>query len=68
MEDEDAEKVAEALNERYRTAYIAGAYRGDTEHIPQQMLMPDIKDPKLYLLKCIVSHSHGQGPLQYGIF
>ncbi|TPX43863.1 hypothetical protein SeLEV6574_g04831 [Synchytrium endobioticum] len=53
MEDEDAEKVAEALNERYRTAYIAGAYRGDTEHIPQQMLMPDIRDPKLYLLKCI---------------
>ncbi|KAI9100527.1 hypothetical protein DFS34DRAFT_489097 [Phlyctochytrium arcticum] len=52
-EDMDAEEIAERMKQRYgRSDLGRGLYRGDVDHVPQRMLMPDIKDPKLWLCQC----------------
>ena len=52
---EDAEEVERRLKERYgRGAYAerAGVYSGDLAHVPMQFLLPSVKDPNLWLVKC----------------
>jgi transcription elongation factor SPT5 len=54
-EEVDAEEIAARLKERYgRTDFSRGAFRGDVEHVPQNVLIPSLEDPKLWLLSCRV--------------
>lgn len=52
-EDQDAEKLAETLKQRYRRTH--GVYRGDTTTsgtVSQKLLMPSINDPAIYAIRC----------------
>lgn len=52
-EDQDAEKLAETLKQRYRRTH--GVYRGDTTQsgtVSQKLLMPSINDPAIYAIRC----------------
>ena len=53
-EDQDAEKLAETLKQRYRKTHTV--YRGDTTAsgtVSQKLLMPSINDPAIYGIRCI---------------
>lgn len=53
-EDQDAEKLAETLKQRYRKTHTV--YRGDTNAsgtVSQKLLMPSINDPAIYGIRCI---------------
>jgi transcription elongation factor SPT5 len=50
-DDLDAEELAAQLKERYsRSDY--GVFRGDKETVPQNVLIPGVRDPKLAMVKC----------------
>ncbi|CUM67254.1 uncharacterized protein PRCAT00004947001 [Priceomyces carsonii] len=52
-EDQDAEKLAETLKQRYRRTHAV--YRGDTaanDAVSQKLLMPSINDPSIYAIRC----------------
>ncbi|RCK55421.1 Transcription elongation factor SPT5 [Candida viswanathii] len=52
VEDEDAEKLAEELKQRYRKSHTA--YRGETAAsgtVSQKLLMPSINDPSIYAIR-----------------
>lgn len=50
QDEMDAEELAEQLKQRY--ASQSQGFRGDVDHIPQHLLMPDVKDPKLWCIRC----------------
>lgn len=53
-EDQDAEKLAETLKQRYRKTH--GVYRGDTTAsgaVSQKLLMPSINDPAIFAIRCV---------------
>ncbi|TPX32226.1 hypothetical protein SmJEL517_g04657 [Synchytrium microbalum] len=52
-EDQDAEKIAARMNQRYSGHYQSGQYRGDYERVPREVLKPQVGDPRLWLLKCV---------------
>jgi hypothetical protein len=52
--EEDAEQIAERLEQRYGRQDYRG-FRGDLEHVPQSLLIPSVNDPKLWLVRCKVS-------------
>lgn len=52
-EDQDAEKLAETLKQRYRKTHTV--YRGDTAAsgtVSQKLLMPSINDPAIFAIRC----------------
>ena len=52
-EDQDAEKLAETLKQRYKKTH--GAYRGESAAngvVSQKLLMPSINDPAIYAIRC----------------
>lgn len=52
-EDQDAEKLAETLKQRYRKTHTV--YRGDSATsgpASQKLLMPSINDPSIYAIRC----------------
>lgn len=52
-EDQDAEKLAETLKQRYRKTHTV--YRGDNATsgtVSQKLLMPSINDPSIYAIRC----------------
>lgn len=52
VQDEDAEKIAEELKQRYRKSHTA--YRGETSAsgtVSQKLLMPSINDPSIYAIR-----------------
>ncbi|KAI8894347.1 hypothetical protein BC833DRAFT_605194 [Globomyces pollinis-pini] len=52
-EEESAEIIAERMKQRYgRSEASRGGFRGDLEHVPQDLLIPSVHDPKLWLVKC----------------
>jgi transcription elongation factor SPT5 len=53
VEEEDAEQIAERLEQRYGRQDFRG-FRGDLEHVPQSLLIPSVNDPKLWLVRCKV--------------
>ena len=53
-EEEDAQVIAARLKERYGKSAAMGAFRGDMEHVPQNVLIPSVTDPKLWMVKCKV--------------
>lgn len=53
VEDQDAEKLAETLKQRYRKTHTV--YRGDTTAsgtVSQKLLMPSINDPAIFAIRC----------------
>ena len=48
LEDQDAEKVAEELKERYGRM----RYQGEMNEVPQRLLMPSVEDPSLWGVRC----------------
>lgn len=53
VEDQDAEKLAETLKQRYRKTHTV--YRGDSATsgpASQKLLMPSINDPSIYAIRC----------------
>jgi transcription elongation factor SPT5 len=50
---EDAEKIARDLQERYSRAQGA-RFKGDVDQVPQRLLMPSVEDPNLWQVKCKV--------------
>lgn len=50
--DVDAEEIARRLKEKYGRSDTRIAYQGDTEHVPQNLLIPSVEDPKLWLVGC----------------
>jgi hypothetical protein len=75
--EEDAEQIAERLEQRYGRQDYRG-FRGDLEHVPQSLLIPSVNDPKLWLVRCKVlvsdvariresdRHEYLQKVLQFG--
>ena len=52
-DDLDAQQLAAQLKERYsRSDY--GVFRGDKESVPQNVLIPGVRDPKIAMVKCKV--------------
>ncbi|ODV77116.1 transcription elongation factor Spt5 [Suhomyces tanzawaensis NRRL Y-17324] len=52
-EDQNAEKLAETLKQRYRKTHTV--YRGDSATsgtVSQKLLMPSINDPSIYAIRC----------------
>ncbi|KAJ3281515.1 transcription elongation factor spt5, partial [Borealophlyctis nickersoniae] len=47
----NAEEIAERMRERYGSS-ARGGYTGDTDYVPQSMLIPGNRDPKLWMVKC----------------
>jgi len=52
QDEMDAEELAEQLKQRY--ASQSHGFRGNVDHVPQNLLMPDVKDPKLWCIRCKV--------------
>jgi len=50
QDEMDAEELAEQLKQRY--ASQSQGFRGNVDHVPQNLLMPDVKDPKLWCIRC----------------
>ncbi|RKO92660.1 hypothetical protein BDK51DRAFT_35496 [Blyttiomyces helicus] len=50
-EEESAEVIAARFQKRYGRTELE-AFRGDMEHVPQKMLIPGVRDPKLWMLRC----------------
>jgi transcription elongation factor SPT5 len=54
-EEINAEELAAQLRERYsRDDYASGGRRGNIEHVTERMKLPDVKGPKLWMIKCKV--------------
>ncbi|KAI9593796.1 hypothetical protein BDF19DRAFT_148566 [Syncephalis fuscata] len=52
-EEINAEELAAQLRERYsRDDYASGGRRGNIEHVTERMKLPDVKGPKLWMVKC----------------
>ncbi|KAI8050351.1 hypothetical protein BDF22DRAFT_745680 [Syncephalis plumigaleata] len=52
-EEINAEELAAQLRERYsRDDYASGGRRGNIEHVTERMKLPDVKGPKLWMIKC----------------
>ncbi|KAG5519596.1 hypothetical protein PMAC_001751 [Pneumocystis sp. 'macacae'] len=51
IEDEDAERLAEEYREKYGRL-SSRFYRGDTEVVPQRLLLPSVNDPNLWAVRC----------------
>lgn len=54
-EELDAEEIAARMKERYGRSDVRGTFRGDSEHVPQSVLIPSVNDPKLWLVGCKVN-------------
>ncbi|KAG4101159.1 transcription elongation factor Spt5 [Neocallimastix lanati (nom. inval.)] len=50
QDEMDAEELAEQINQRYKSQ--SQGFRGNVDHVPQNLLMPDVKDPKLWCIRC----------------
>lgn len=55
-DDRDAEKIAEELRERHARS-SANKFRGDTDLVPQRLLMPSVDDPSLWQIRVKVRPS-----------
>jgi hypothetical protein len=54
-EEFSAEELAAQLRERYsRDDYTTGGHRGNVEHVAERLKLPDVKGPKLWMVKCKV--------------
>lgn len=54
-EEEDAEAVAARMKAKYGAQNVlAEAFKGDVDHVPQNVLIPSLDDPKLWLISCKV--------------
>ncbi|KAG4306123.1 hypothetical protein PORY_000111 [Pneumocystis oryctolagi] len=51
IEDADAERLAEEYREKYGRL-SSRFYRGDTEIVPQRLLLPSVNDPNLWAVRC----------------
>ncbi|KAG0262211.1 transcription elongation factor spt5 [Actinomortierella ambigua] len=52
-EDMDLEEQAARFKERYRRDYAPRrAFQGGSDDIPQQLLMPDVQSPHLWMVRC----------------
>ncbi|KAG0356522.1 transcription elongation factor spt5, partial [Gamsiella multidivaricata] len=52
-DDVDLEEQAARFKERYRRDYAPRrAFQGQQEDIPQQLLMPDVQSPHLWMVRC----------------
>lgn len=52
-ENEDVEDLERRINERYRRP-VHIEYGEDATDVEQQSLLPSVKDPKLWMVKCAV--------------
>lgn len=49
--EQNAEEVARRIKERYAARSGTARYSGDTNQLPQRLLMPSVKDPFLWQVK-----------------
>ncbi|KAG8077062.1 hypothetical protein GUJ93_ZPchr0006g43010 [Zizania palustris] len=53
-EEEDIDEIERQVRERYaRSSHIE--YGEETAEVEQQALLPSVKDPKLWMVKCAVA-------------
>ncbi|KAG8077061.1 hypothetical protein GUJ93_ZPchr0006g45722 [Zizania palustris] len=54
-EEEDIDEIERQVRERYaRSSHIE--YGEETAEVEQQALLPSVKDPKLWMVKCAIGH------------
>ncbi|KAK1281423.1 hypothetical protein QJS04_geneDACA004957 [Acorus gramineus] len=54
-EQEDVDALARKIQQRYaRTSHVE--YDEETTDVEQQALLPSVKDPKLWMVKCAIGH------------
>lgn len=59
LEDRDAEAVARDFQQRARYRSGTARYMGDSDQVPQRLLMPSVKDAFLWQVKVKVSICEG---------
>ncbi|XP_077214762.1 putative transcription elongation factor SPT5 homolog 1 isoform X2 [Tasmannia lanceolata] len=55
-EAEDFEDLERRIQERYAKSSHAAEYDEETTEVEQQALLPSVKDPKLWMVKCAIGH------------
>ncbi len=55
QQEEDDEDLERLINERYGPGSVSAQYdEAETTEVEQQALLPSVKDPKLWMVKCQV--------------
>lgn len=61
-EQESVEDIVQRLKERHGKM-AASKYNGDSDLVPQRLLMPGVNDPSLWTVRCKVSGKRSMGRL-----
>jgi len=56
--EQDAEQVARRIRERYKARSGQARYMGDSDQVPQRLLMPSVKDAFLWQVRVKVSNPY----------
>jgi transcription elongation factor SPT5 len=54
VEDMDDEQMADFYDKKYGGRNRVQSFKGSAEDVPQQLLLPSVNDPNLWMIKCKV--------------
>jgi hypothetical protein len=54
VEDMDDEQMADFYDKKYGGRNRVQSFKGGAEDVPQQLLLPSVNDPNLWMIKCKV--------------